>query len=135
MRESDFIGLRVGGAPAAADPHDDDDAEPKRNPGRGGGAVKRRFGLLNAVADSALPQIPTRAALAAWLLLFRHAKPDGTVVAGVADLARRAGCDVATTKRGLQRLQEAGLVERIKRGSVAGGASVWRLLTPEGGRP
>jgi hypothetical protein len=133
MSERDYVGMEIGfPAPKPDEPPPDKRA---RKGGKRAGAVKRRFGLLNAVTDSALPQIPTRAALAAWLILFRHAKPDGIVTASVADLARRAGCNVATLKRGLAKLQAAGLLERVKRGTLAGGPSVWRLLTPEGDRP
>ena len=106
----------------------------KRPPGKRGAAA-RRFALLNAVADTALPRFKGRADLAVWLLLFRHAKPDGTATASVADLARQAGCCERTMRRALKRLQAAGLVERIKRGTLAGGPSIWRLLTPNGDRP
>lgn len=106
-----------------------------RSAGKRGGAVRRRFALLNAVADTALPLLKGRADFAAWLLLYRHAGPDGTVTASVADLARRAGCCESAMRRGLKRLQSAGLVERLKRGTLAGGPSVWRLLTPEGDHP
>jgi len=108
--------------------------KPKRKPGRRGNAVRRRFRLLNAFLDRALPHL-TRAAITAWLLLYRHAKPDGTVSASVADLARRAGCCESAMRRALKRLPLAELVERLKRGTLAGGPSVWRLLTPGGGRP
>ncbi len=96
------------------------------------GAVRQRFALLNAFLDLALPHL-TRAEAAAWLLLYRHAKPDGIATASVADLARRTGCDESAIRRALKRLRENGLVERIKRGSLAGGPSVWRLTTPKGG--
>ena len=108
---------------------------PKRKPGKRGGAVRRRFALLNAVADIALPRFRARTEFAAWLVIFRHAKPDGTATASVADLARRAGCCESAMRRALKRLQSAGLVERLKRGTLAGGPSVWRLLMPEGDRP
>lgn len=98
------------------------------------GAVKRRFALLNAFLDQAAAKL-TRSELAAWLLLYRHAKADGIASASVADLARRAGCSERTMQSALGKLQCANLVERIKRGSLAGGPSVWRLLTPEGERP
>jgi len=64
---------------------------PKRTPGKRRDTVRRRFGLLNSFLDRALPELG-RIDMAAWLLLYRHAKPDGTVTASVADLARRAGC-------------------------------------------
>ena len=98
------------------------------------GSVSRcgsAFALLNAFLDEAVPNL-ARAELAAWLLLFRHAKPDGVVSASVLDLARRAGCNESTMRRALQRLQAKGLACRIKRGSLAGGPSIWRLLPPEG---
>ncbi len=107
---------------------------PKRPAGKRG-AVRRRFGLLNAFLDRSVPLVESRAGLAAWMLLYRHAKPDGIVTAAVSDLARRAGCCESAMRRALKRLQSAGLVERIKRGTLAGGASVWRLLTPEGEQP
>lgn len=128
--------MDLGERPARRNGRRSTEAEPppKRKPGRGGGTVRRRFALLNAFIDGELPQ-RTRAELAAWLLLYRHAKPDGIVTASVADLARRAGRDESAMRRALRRLREAGLVERLKRGTLAGGPSVWRLLTPEGGRP
>lgn len=126
--------MDLGERPARHNGRAPTDAELKRKPGGGGGAVRRRFALLNAFIDGGLPR-RTRAELAAWLLLYRHAKPDGIVTASVADLAQRAGRDESAMRRALKRLREAGLVERIKRGTLAGGPSVWRLLTPEGGRP
>jgi len=109
--------------------------KPAGKPGRRAGAVKRRFGLLNAIADEALPTLKGRGEVAAWLVLFRHAKPNGIAVVSVSDLARRIGATESTAKRALCRLREVGLVERIKRGSLASGASVWRLLLPAGGQP
>lgn len=97
-------------------------------PGRGT-AVRRRFALLNAFIDTALPQLE-RSAVAVWLLLYRHAKPDGTVSASVADLARRAGSSNRQVQRALGRLQAAGIVRRLKRGTLAGGPSVYRLVQP-----
>ena len=110
-------------------------SEPKRKAGKGGGKAGRRWKLLNAVVDKALPLFKGRAALAAWVVLFRHAKADGIVKASVADLARRAGCGESAMGRALRDLRAVGLVERIKRGTLAGGPSVYRLLMPEGDRP
>lgn len=126
--------MDLGERPARRNGRAPTDAEPKRKPGRGGGAVRRRFALLNVFIDAELSRC-TRAELAAWLLLYRHAKPDGIVTASVADLARRAGRDESAMRRALKRLREAGLVERVKRGTLAGGPSVWRLLAPEWVRP
>jgi hypothetical protein len=104
-------------------------AKPKRTPGQRRDAVRRRFGMLNAMIDRTLPDLG-RTELAAWLLLYRHAKPDGTVTASVADLARRAGCGERAMRYALRRLFSAGRIDRLKRGTLAGGPSVWRLLTP-----
>ena len=117
--------VRPGGETVGKNP-------PKRNTGNRGGAIRRRFALLNAFADRALPLL-SQSGLAAWLVLFRHAKPDGTVSASVADLARRVGCCERAMRYGLRRLQDAGLVERLKRGTLAGGPSIWRLLMPPEG--
>ncbi|NOT01126.1 MAG: hypothetical protein HOP29_10910 [Phycisphaerales bacterium] len=106
------------------------DAKRSGRPGGRGEAVRRRFGLLNAFIDLGMPHLP-RSALAAWLALYRHAKPDGTVTASVGDLARRCGCSCRAMQDALGRLQASGCVERLKRGSLAGGPSVWRLLTPD----
>lgn len=115
-----------------ARPHAPNKAKPRSRAGKD--VVKRRFVLLNAFLDDALATM-SRSELSAWLLLYRHAKADGIVSASMADLARRAGCSARTMQTALAKLQTANLVERIKRGSLAGGPSVWRLLTPEGDRP
>lgn len=103
--------------------------EPKDRHPRGGSAVRRRFALLNAFIDIALPNLE-RSAVAVWLLLYRHAKPDGTVSASIADLARRAGASDRQVQRALGRLQAAGIVCRLKRGTLAGGPSVYRMVQP-----
>ena len=108
--------------------------KPKRAPGRGGGAVRRRFTLLNEFLDRAMPKC-RRSEIAAWMLLYRHAKADGTVTASVADLARRAGCCESAMRRALKSLHKRRFLERLKRGTLAGGPSVWRLLTPDGDQP
>ncbi|MBI4719094.1 MAG: hypothetical protein HY763_14925 [Planctomycetes bacterium] len=95
-----------------------------------GGAGRRRFALLNAFIDFALRE-RGRAELCAWLILYRHAKPDDTVTASVADLARRAGCTPRTMQTALKRLRSRRLLRRLERGTLAGGPSIWRLATPE----
>jgi hypothetical protein len=106
-------------------------ATPKRSRA---GAVKRRFALLNAVADEALAMMHGHDA-AVWLTLYRHAKPSGETTVSVGDLARRCGCDRATAKRALDRLRKRGLVETLKRGSQLGGATIHRLIGPSGRPP
>ena len=101
---------------------------PKR-PSRKGNAVRRRFALFNAFVDLAAGHC-TRAELLCWLVLYRHAGPDGTARASIGDIARRGRCDPATIRRAVKRLLAAGLLERLKRGSLAGGPSTYRLLYP-----
>lgn len=73
-----------------------------------------------------------RSDIAVWLLLYRHAKPDGTVTASILDLARRTGCSKRSVRYSLNRLQSTGLIDREKRGSLSGGPSVYRLNRPGG---
>lgn len=102
---------------------------PKRTAGRGA-AIKKRFSLLNGFADRAMATL-TRAEIAAWVGLYRHAAPDGTVCASVGDLARRGGCSERAMRTALADLRRKGLLKRLKRGTLAGGPSVWRLGLPE----
>ena len=94
-----------------------------------GSAVRRRFALLNAFIDNVSATLP-RSAVVVWLQLYRHAKPEGTVSASVADLARRAGASDRQVQRALALLQEVGMLCRLKRGTLAGGPSVYRLVQP-----
>ncbi len=99
--------------------------------GRKGGAVRRRFRLLNNFVDGPLSQLgPVDAAV--WLVLYRHAWRDGTVTAAVSDLARRTGRCEAAIRRSLRRLIAAGLLRRVKRGSLLVGPSVYALVDPDG---
>lgn len=108
--------------------------KPKRAPAGRGGAVRRRFALLNTVVDEHIAGL-RRSDLVCWLVLYRHARPDGTVTASIADLARRGGCSRRAVTSALRRLQAVGLLERQKRGTLAGGPSRWRLLSPETDAP
>jgi len=98
---------------------------------RKGGAVRRRFRLLNNFVDGPLSQLgPVDAAV--WLVLYRHAWRDGTVTAAVSDLARTTGRCEAAVRRSLRRLIAAGLLRRVKRGSLLVGPSVYALVDPDG---
>lgn len=110
------------------------DAEPKRKPGRRGGAVQRRFALFNAFVDLALARLGP-VDVAVWLVLYRHGWRDGTVTVAVSDLERRTGYRDVAVRRALRRLREHGLIKRIKRGTLAGGPSVYRLNPPGSTEP
>jgi len=112
----------------------DTEPRPKRTSGRGGGAVRRRFALLNAFVDCELRRL--RAVdVAIWLVLYRHGQRDGTATVAVSDLARRTGYAERAVRYALHRLQADGLIDRLKRGTLAGGPSVYRLVVPSGGVP
>jgi hypothetical protein len=97
MNRSDRI-IPVGAEPPSMDPPRQpptpkapDRPVAKRGRPRRKGDLARRFGLYNAVVDYAIRDMH-RAELAAFVILWRHAKADGTVSASIADLARRGGC-------------------------------------------
>ena len=106
--------------------------EPKGPAKQGKAAASSRFNVLNTLVDATLAHL-SRNEIACWLVLFRdtHGRDAST---GLADLARRAGCSRRTAIRTLQRLQAAGLVRRLKRGSASAGVSRYRVrgeLLPE----
>lgn len=107
------------------------DAEPKRKPGRRGGAVKRRFTLLNTFVDFELAELGA-VDVAVWLVLYRDGQRDGTATTAVSDLMRRTGYGDAAVRRALRRLRDRGLIDRVKRGTLAGGPSIYRLRMPTG---
>ncbi len=105
--------------------------EPAKRRSRKRNAVRRRFRLLNNFVDGPLSQLgPVDAVV--WLVLYRHGRRDGTTTAAVSDLARRTGRCEAAVRRSLRRLIAAGLLRRVKRGSLLGGPSVYELLDPNG---
>jgi DNA-binding transcriptional ArsR family regulator len=126
--------MDLGERPARRNGRTTTDAEPnpKRKPGRG--AVRRRFALLNAFVDLALPRLGP-VDVAVWLVLYRHGQRDGTATAAVSDLARRTGYRDRAVRQALARLVDCGLIRRVKRGTLAGGPSVYRLIPPADGRP
>ncbi len=70
-----------------------------------------RFELLNAFVDGSMADL-TRAELAAWLILYRDTKPDGTARASLDDIARRAGIDRQTAIAGRRGPEHAGRCSR-----------------------
>lgn len=123
MDQSERPARRNGRAPTDAEP------KPKRKPGRGGGGIRKRFQLLNAFVDAALARLGS-VDVAVWLVLYRHGQRDGTATAAVSDLKRRTGYQDAAVRRALRRLRDRGLIDRLKRGTLAGGPSVYRLREP-----
>jgi hypothetical protein len=90
------------------------------------GKTAGRFEHINAFADFALADL-SRAQIAVWILLWRDTKPDGSARTSQADLARRAGVDVSTVKRALQRLRAIGLLSLVQAGGLRRGSSQYHL--------
>jgi Helix-turn-helix domain len=103
-------------------------ATPSPAPRRGTRAAKPegRFAVLNGFVDAELRKL-TRAEMAVWLVLYRDTKPDGTARTGQTDLARRAGCNVRSVGRALDRLEQLGLVEVVRKGRLGAGVSWYRV--------
>ncbi len=85
-----------------------------------------RFAMLNAFVDFTLAGL-TRNEIAAWLVLYRDTKPDGTARTSQADLARRAGTSDRTIRRALDALKRRGLLKVTYRGGIGRGASAYRV--------
>lgn len=126
--------MDLGERPARTQRRNSTDAKPKpkRKPSRGGGAVRRRFALLNGFVDLELAKLGP-VDVAVWLVLYRHGQRDGATTAAVSDLSRRTGYCEAAVRRAIRRLRRCRLIDRVKRGTLAGGPSVYRLLLPTGG--
>jgi DNA-binding MarR family transcriptional regulator len=109
------------------------DRPARPGPGRAsdpkGGAGRRsageRFRVLNSFADFTLASL-SRAEIAVWLILYRDTR-DGTARTGMADLARRAGCDRSTVFRAAKRLERIGLLRVVRRGGPGRGVSCYRV--------
>ncbi len=96
-------------------------AKPKRTKATAG-----RFAVLNAFVDFTLSSL-SRNDLAVWLILWRDERK-GTSRTSQTDLARRAGVTRRTVVRVLDRLETKGLLQRIRRGGLNRGLSVYRVL-------
>lgn len=84
-----------------------------------------RFATINAFVDGTMARLPRAAALV-WLALWRDERR-GLSRTGLTDLARRAGCDRRTARRAVATLETQGLVERVRRGRLGSGPSVYRV--------
>jgi DNA-binding MarR family transcriptional regulator len=89
--------------------------------------ARLRFEILNAFVDTGMVGL-SRAELAVWLALYRDTKRDGTALASLADLARRAGIDRQTASRAVGRLARRNMLQVIRRGGLHRGPSVYRVF-------
>lgn len=95
---------------------------------KAGKRTARRWHLLNGMVDAGWLSEMRGSDAKVWLTLYRHADLRGFVTLSEAELARQCGIDQRTARRGIARLQEAGLVTTIRQGLPATGASVRRLI-------
>ncbi len=84
-----------------------------------------RFATINAFVDGTMARLPRAAALI-WLALWRDERR-GLSRTGLTDLARRVGCDHRTARRAVAALEKQGLLERVRRGRLGSGPSVYRV--------
>jgi DNA-binding MarR family transcriptional regulator len=89
--------------------------------------ARLRFEILNAFVDGGMIGL-SRAELAVWLILYRDTKQDGTALASLADLARRAGIDRQTASRAVGRLARRKMLQVIRRGGLNRGPSAYRVF-------
>ncbi|RLS43671.1 MAG: transcriptional regulator [Planctomycetota bacterium] len=84
-----------------------------------------RFATINSFVDGTMARLPRAAALI-WLALWRDERR-GLSRTGLTDLARRAGCEHRTARRAVATLEKQGLVEKVRRGRLGSGPSVYRV--------
>ena len=84
-----------------------------------------RFATINAFVDGTMARLPRAAALV-WLALWRDERR-GLCRTGLTDLARRTGCNHRTARRAVATLEQEGLLEKVRRGRLGGGPSVYRV--------
>ncbi len=84
-----------------------------------------RFATINAFVDGTMARLPRAAALV-WLTLWRDERR-GLSRTGLTDLARRTGCNHRTARRAVAALEQEGLVEKVRRGRLGSGPSVYRV--------
>jgi len=108
---------------------------PTRSAARKGGRRSRRgsrrhaerWRLVNRFLDDDAGSM-SRGAVLVWLALWRDTKADGMACASIGNLAGRIRGSRNTVCRALSSLESRGLVEVVRRGSVNGGATVYRVL-------
>jgi hypothetical protein len=97
-----------------------DDTAPRKTGGTAG-----RFRTINNFLDySAQYLTPTEALV--WVLLWRDAR-EGLARTAQSYLASRAGVNVRTARRAVERLREVRLLTRKRQGGIGRGPSVYRI--------
>jgi hypothetical protein len=97
--------------------------------------ASQRFEPMNALADGNWISTLTRRQLAVWLILYRHATPDGTVRIAHSTIARLAGLRREHAARTTAALERHGLIHVRVRGRQVGQtgsrtANEYKMLIP-----
>lgn len=88
---------------------------------------RQRFATFNSFVD-AVGRYLHPSDREVWHVLFRFADAETNAAeVRLADIACRLGCHTRTVARSVDRLIDAGLVERLKRGTRQGGPSRYRI--------
>lgn len=107
-------------------------AKRRNGPKPKGSKVRGRFAVANAFADYGARRVDTTAQ-AVWWIIWRETKPDGLARVSFGRLAECVGATRRTAVRAVKRLENAGLLTVVRRGSLRQGASTYRAHgTPKG---
>lgn len=89
------------------------------------GKTAERFAVLNSFVDFTIAGL-SRNEIAVWLVLYRDTK-NGTARTSQVDIARRIGTSDRTVRRGIEGLEQKGLLKVSYRGGIGRGMSVYRI--------
>lgn len=83
-----------------------------------------RFETLNAFVDRGIVEGALKPSdVAVWLVLYRHARPDGTAEVTIDTICRASGLARRTVLLALKRLKGCRMLRTIRRGGLNRGAS------------
>lgn len=94
-------------------------------PSKASALTRDRFAVINGFVDHSLREL-SRAEVVVWLILWRETRPPGVAQVAQDVIADRAGIDVRTVRRAIERLKDLGLVEIVSTGSLRRGPSYYR---------
>ena len=92
-------------------------------------ASVHRFAVMNEFLDCTVADL-TRSQALVWLVLFRDTR-NGTARTSMQDIARRIGTSRRRTQDAINALISMGLVDRVRRGGINQGPSVY-IVKPKG---
>jgi hypothetical protein len=85
------------------------------------------FETFNGFVDYGLRQL-SRSEIAAYLILLRDTKPDGTTRTSYSDIAMRGGMSRTSSIRAVGSLIKKGVVEIVRRGGRGIGSTTYCVL-------